>query len=60
MSKNGEDIESIIDYISESLKNKLAHDTTIKLKSCIQILMKIRFRSLMIYLKKTNESGSAS
>ncbi len=32
MSKNGEDIESIIDYISESLKNKLAHDTTIKLK----------------------------
>jgi len=32
MSKNGEDIDSIIDYISESLKNKLAHETTIKLK----------------------------
>ena len=32
MSKNGEDTESIIDYVSESLKNKLAHDTTIKLK----------------------------
>ena len=32
MSKNGEDIDNIIDYISESLKNKLAHETTIKLK----------------------------
>jgi glutamyl-tRNA reductase len=32
MLKNGEDTESIIDYISESLKNKLAHDTTVKLK----------------------------
>ena len=32
MSKNGDDIDSIIDYISESLKKKLAHETTIKLK----------------------------
>ena len=32
MSKNGEDIDNVIDYISESLKNKLAHETTIKLK----------------------------
>jgi glutamyl-tRNA reductase len=32
MSKNGDDIDSIIDYISESLKNKLAHETTLKLK----------------------------
>ena len=32
MSKNGDDIDSIIDYISETLKNKLAHDTTIKLR----------------------------
>ena len=32
MSKNGEEIDDIIDYISESLKNKLAHETTIKLK----------------------------
>ena len=32
MSKNGEDIDNIIDYISESLKNKLAHETTLKLK----------------------------
>jgi glutamyl-tRNA reductase len=32
MSKNGDDIDSIIDYISESLKNKLAHETTIKLR----------------------------
>ena len=33
MSKNGEDIDNIINYISESLKNKLAHETTIKLKA---------------------------
>ena len=33
LSKNGEDIDNIIDYISESLKNKLAHETTIKLKN---------------------------
>ena len=32
MSKNGENIDNIIDYISESLKNKLAHETTLKLK----------------------------
>ena len=32
MSKNGDNIDSIIEYISESLKNKLAHETTIKLK----------------------------
>ena len=32
MAKNSEDIETIIDYVSESLKNKLAHETTIKLK----------------------------
>ena len=32
MSKNGDDVDSIIDYLSESLKNKLAHETTIKLK----------------------------
>ena len=32
MSKNGDDIDSIIEYISESLKNKLAHETTIKLR----------------------------
>jgi glutamyl-tRNA reductase len=32
MSKNGDDVDSIIDYISESLKKKLAHETTIKLK----------------------------
>ena len=32
MAKNSEDINDIIDYVSESLKNKLAHETTIKLK----------------------------
>ena len=32
MAKNSEDIETIINYVSESLKNKLAHETTIKLK----------------------------
>jgi glutamyl-tRNA reductase len=32
MSKNGDNIDSIIEYISESLKNKLAHETTIKLR----------------------------
>ncbi len=32
MSKNGDDINDIIKYVSESLKNKLAHETTIKLK----------------------------
>ena len=32
MSKNGDDIDDIIKYVSESLKNKLAHETTIKLK----------------------------
>tara|TARA_B100001564_G_scaffold163909_1_gene137796 strand:+ start:1153 stop:2394 length:1242 start_codon:yes stop_codon:yes gene_type:complete len=33
MSKNGDDINAVIDYVSESLKNKLAHETTIKLKA---------------------------
>ncbi|MFL2552174.1 MAG: hypothetical protein ACJ0QV_01270, partial [Gammaproteobacteria bacterium] len=32
MSKNGDDVDSIIDYVSESLKNKLAHETTVKLR----------------------------
>ena len=32
MAKNSEDIDTIIEYISESLKKKLAHETTIKLK----------------------------
>ena len=32
MAKNSEDINQIIDYVSETLKNKLAHETTIKLK----------------------------
>tara|TARA_Y100000389_G_C17415714_1_gene493571 strand:+ start:325 stop:1566 length:1242 start_codon:yes stop_codon:yes gene_type:complete len=32
MSKNGDDINDIIDYVSESIKNKLAHETTVKLK----------------------------
>ena len=32
MAKSSEDIDTIIEYISESLKKKLAHETTIKLK----------------------------
>jgi len=32
MSKNGDDVNEIIKYVAESLKNKLAHETTIKLK----------------------------
>ena len=32
MAKNSEDINEIIDYVSETLKKKLAHETTIKLK----------------------------
>ena len=32
MAKNSEDIDQIIDYVSETLKKKLAHETTIKLK----------------------------
>ena len=32
MAKNSEDINHIIDYVSETLKKKLAHETTIKLK----------------------------
>ena len=32
MSKEGDDVDDIIKYVSESLKNKLAHETTIKLK----------------------------
>ena len=32
MSRDGDDINDIIKYVSESLKNKLAHETTIKLK----------------------------
>ena len=30
--KNSDDINQIIDYVSETLKKKLAHETTIKLK----------------------------
>ncbi len=32
MAKNSEDINQIIDYVSETLKKKLAHETTVKLK----------------------------
>ena len=32
MAKNSEDINQIIDYVSETLKKKLAHEITIKLK----------------------------
>ena len=32
MIKNSEDVNVVIDYLSESLKNKLAHETTLKLK----------------------------
>ena len=32
MAKDSEDINQIIDYVSETLKKKLAHETTIKLK----------------------------
>ena len=32
MSSNGEDVNDIIEYVTESLKNKLAHETTLKLK----------------------------
>ena len=32
MAKNSDDINQIIDYVSETLKKKLAHETTIKLK----------------------------
>ena len=32
MAKNSDDIDQIIDYVSETLKKKLAHETTIKLK----------------------------
>ncbi len=32
MAKNSEDINEIIDYVSQTLKNKLAHETTMKLK----------------------------
>jgi glutamyl-tRNA reductase len=46
MSKNGEDTESIIDYVSESLKNKLAHDTTVKLKELYPNLDEDKIRKL--------------
>ena len=32
MAKNTENVDVIIDYVSETLKKKLAHETTIKLK----------------------------
>ena len=32
MAKNSENVDEIIDYVSETLKKKLAHETTIKLK----------------------------
>ena len=32
MAKNAENVDEIIDYVSETLKKKLAHETTIKLK----------------------------
>ena len=46
MSKNGEDTDNVIDYISESLKNKLAHETTIKLKELYQNLDEDKIQEL--------------
>jgi glutamyl-tRNA reductase len=56
MSKNGEDIDNIIDYISESLKNKLAHETTIKLKDLYPNLDEDKIQELNNLFKEINES----
>ena len=57
MAKNSEDIETIIDYVSESLKNKLAHETTIKLKELYPHLDEDKIEKLnKLFKEKTNES----
>ena len=57
MAKNSEDIEAIITYVSESLKNKLAHETTIKLKELYPHLDEDKIEKLNnLFKKKTNES----
>ena len=52
MSKNGEEIDDIIDYISESIKNKLAHETTIKLKELYTNLDEDKIQKLNNLLKE--------
>ena len=46
MAKNSEDINQIIDYVSETLKKKLAHETTIKLKELYPNLDEDKFEKL--------------
>ena len=57
MAKNSEDINQIIDYVSETLKKKLAHETTIKLKELYPNLDEDKIEKLnKLFKKKTNES----
>ena len=46
MAKNSEDVNQIIDYVSETLKKKLAHETTIKLKELYPNLDEDRIEKL--------------
>ena len=57
MAKNSEDINQIIDYVSETLKKKLAHETTIKLKELYPNLDEDKIEKLnKLFKEKTNES----
>jgi hypothetical protein len=38
MIENGQDINEVLVYLAESLKNKLTHETTSKLKNILPLL----------------------
>ncbi len=51
MAKNSEDINDIIEYISETLKKKLAHETTTKLKELYPQLDEDKIKKLNKFFK---------
>ena len=50
--KDGEDIDEVISYLAESLKNKLTHETTSKLKEVLSLIDKNTAQKVQDIFKK--------
>ena len=50
--KDGENIDEVISYLAESLKNKLTHETTSKLKEVLSLIDKDTAQKIQNIFKK--------
>ena len=50
--KDGENIDEVISYLAESLKNKLTHETTSKLKEVLSLIDKDTAQKVQNIFKK--------